>query len=109
MKYTIFLTDKAFEDLDYLTSYIAYDLLSPETAKNIYQMILQRIEGLSESHLIHPKIDIAKFKPFGIRKMILKQYRVFYLTQSKPPQITVIRILHQLQDQSSALSEVFYV
>ena len=46
MKYAVFLTDKAFEDLDHLTSYIAYDLLSPETAENIYQMISTEKEDL---------------------------------------------------------------
>ena len=108
MKYAVFFTDKAFEDLDHLTNYIACELLSPETAENIYQMILREIERLSEFPLIHPQVGINEFEHSGIRKMIVKQYSVFYLTQENPPLITIIRILHQLQEQTRTLVEWFY-
>ena len=92
MSWNIEVSDAAYEDLRDIYSYIAFELRSPENARNVLRRILAQIATLDEM----PK----RFRPYpreplssqGVRVMDVDNFCVYYLP--KDGVVSVGRILY---------------
>lgn len=62
MKYKIEYTRRAQADLETIYRYIALNLLSPETAVNLYRDIISKIRSLESMPTRNPILDDEPFK-----------------------------------------------
>ena len=85
----VVLTETAWNDLDSITDYIAFD--SPRYAQEFSDRVLEKIEQLEtfpESGRIVPEFNADK-----IRELILGKYRIVYRVYG-PTKLVVLRIIH---------------
>ncbi len=85
----IFLTESAWNDIDYITDYIALD--SIRYAQEFSDRLFQRIEQLYS----YPNSgrSVPEFRNDKIREIIFGKYRVVYRIYSHS-KIVILRIIH---------------
>ena len=101
MIYNIVYTKQAQSDLDEIYRYIAFSLLSPDTAANIYREIVESIRSLSSMPMRNPLYDDEPWKSRGLRKMSIKNFIVFYTAEEKT--VRIIRIMYGGRNISTQL------
>ena len=79
MRYQVLFSLEAASDLDNVFSYIAFDLLSPETAENLITTIEKEIESLRDYPFRCALVPDEDWNRYGIREMTVKNYCVYYI------------------------------
>lgn len=105
MSFQIEFTKKAKEDLNEIYSYIAFTLLSPDVAKEMYYSIIKGIQSLDELPLRNAVMNDEPWKSLGLRKCFIKNYTAFYLVDETNPRVRIVRIMYSGRDIQKQLSE----
>lgn len=105
MSYQIELTNQAKNDLDEIYSYIAFILLSPDVAANMYRSILDCIRSLDSMPFRNALMDDEPWKSRGLRRCFVKNYTIFYLVDEANSIVRIIRIMYSGRDVRYQLSE----
>ena len=103
MKYQVFTTEKAEEDLSSIADYLIYKLLAGETALKQIDRIEQAVISLEEMPERYHIYDKEPWKEKGLRVMNVDNYLVFYITDNENKAVTVIRIMYGKRDVESQL------
>ena len=103
MKYQVFTTEKAEEDLSSIADYLIYKLLAGETALKQIDRIEQAVMSLEEMPERYHIYDKEPWKEKGLRVMNVDNYLVFYITDNENKAVTVIRIVYGKRDVESQL------
>ncbi len=101
-QYSVRLSQNAYNDLESIYSYISYQLLSPETAANIYNELLDSIESLKVMPKRVPLMKSTKEAARGYRLMSVKKYAIIFKTVDDET-VEVLRILYGPSDIVSKL------
>lgn len=97
MKWTVSYSRDAKEDIRSIYSYIAFELLAPDTAANQYRRIAAAILKLEEMPMRFPLYKDEPWHSLGMRWFPVDNYLVFYFTDEttlgmdeilKDPEIT---------------------
>ena len=83
MKYQVFTTEKAEEDLNSIADYLIYKLLAGETALKQIDRIEQAVMSLEEMPERYRIYDKEPWKENGMRVMGVDNYLVFYIMPAK--------------------------
>jgi len=102
-RYEVIITDKAYEDMETIYSYIAETLLSPETAAGQYDRIANTILTLEEMPKRIRLMDSEPEHSQGIRPLVVDNYTIFYVIRNEL--VVVARVLYSASDVSTRLSE----
>ena len=102
MSWQIEMSDAAQEDLRDIYAYIAYELKSPENARNVLRRILAQISTLNEMP--------ERFRPYpreplasrGVRVMDVDNFCVYYL--AKGGVVSIGRILYCRRDADTVFA-----
>ena len=102
MSWNIEIADAAYEDLRNIYAYIAFELRTPDDARDILRRILAEIATLDEMP--------SRFRPYpreplashGVRLMDVGNYCVYY--QSKNNVVSVGRILYFRRDADAVFA-----
>lgn len=105
MSYKIELTNQAKNDLDEIYSYIAYTLLSPNVAANMYHSIIDSIRSLDSMPLRNALMDDEPWKFRGLRRYFVKNYTIFYQVDETDPIVRIIRIMYSGRNIQNLLSD----
>ena len=105
MNYQIELTNQAKNDLDEIYGYIAFTLLSPDVAANMYHSIIDCIRSLDSMPLRNALMDDEPWKSRGLRKCFVKNYTAFYLVDEVNAIVRIVRIMYSGRDIRYQLSE----
>ena len=105
MNYQIELTNQAKNDLDEIYSYIAFTLLSPDVAANMYHSIIDCIRSLDSMPLRNALMDDEPWKFRGLRRYFVKNYTIFYQVAETDPIVRIIRIMYSGRNIQNLLSE----
>lgn len=97
MKYTIFIAQKAEEDLCEIFEYLAYKVMAGENAVWQLNRIQTAIESLDEMPLRNRVYDKEPWKT-RVRIMPVDNYLVFYLTETDLLKVTILRIMYGGRD-----------
>ncbi len=93
--YSIVYSPKAKEDLEGIYSYIAFELLVPDTARGQTDRIRNAIRTLDFMPFRNPAVDWEPWKSIGMRKIPVDNFAVFYLADESRFTVTVIRIVYE--------------
>ena len=102
MSWRIEVSDAAHEDLRGIYSYIAFELRSPDSARNVLRRILTQIASLDEMP--------ERFRPYpreplssqGVRVMDVGNFCVYYLP--KDGVVSVGRVLYCKRDSDAVFA-----
>ena len=106
-QYSIEITNLAEHDLESIGDYIAYELLSPNTAVNMISGIQKQINKLKNFPKRNEFDEDYILAQLGVRKDYYKNYKIYYLIDDNKNVIYIIRILHMLVDSKALLYHAF--
>ena len=108
MKYQIFYTNLAKQDLKSIYRYISESLVEPEIASKITNRIMKEIRSLNEMPQRHRLYESEPWHSRGLRILPVNNYLIFYIANEETTIVTVIRIIYGGRDISKQLSETQY-
>ncbi len=97
-KYKIAVSEPAENDLRYIVRYIYAQFSSPTTALKMMDAIEEAIVGLWDMPKKHPLVSDDRLNALGYRKLLVKNYIVFFSIDDKSNTIDVERILYARRD-----------
>lgn len=105
MKMKIAYTFQAQQDLKNIYEYIAYSLLVPDTARNMYQQIIQSARSLESMPERNPLYKEEPWHSQGVRFVPVKNYLLFYTVNNETHTVSIARILYGGMDINRQLEE----
>lgn len=106
MQYEVKLTPQAVEQIQETVSYISHILLEPETARRWADLLQQEISSLNSMPARFPFIEEKPWHNYGIRKMTVKNFLVYYWIDEEKKAVTVTAVIYGRRDQLAALLDI---
>ncbi len=106
MKYAITYSERALNDLKSIHSYIAVELLAPETARNLIDKIVKQIGTLCVMPNRNPLYDEEPWRKRGLRKLIIDNFVVFYIPIEKYLRVLIVSIMYGKRDITHILDKI---
>ena len=106
MQYEVKLTPQAMEQIQETVSYISHILLEPEIARHWANLLQQKISLLNSMPVRFPLTEEEPWHTYGMRKMTVKNFLVYYLIAEEKKAVTVMAVIYGRRDQLAALSEM---
>lgn len=97
-KYSVDLSEPAEKDLIDIVKYIASQLSSPMSAYHMMDIFEEAIANQSYSPQRCPLIADERLSVLGYRKLMVKNYIVFFSVDEKNKVVDVERILYERRD-----------
>lgn len=105
MKMRIVYALRAQQDLKEIYEYIACSLHASDTARSIYQRIIQGAHSLETMPERNPLYKEEPWHSQGIRFLSVKSYLLFYTVNKEKNAVFIARILYGGRDISRQLEE----
>lgn len=105
MKYRIEIGAQAQSDITDIMRYIGQVLLEPRTAGNLYRLLKEEILSLKQMPERYPYEDDNRLRALGIRKLLVKNYKVLYFVDTERQLVQVARVVYAGRDISRLLDE----
>ena len=105
MKYRIEIGAQAQSDITDIMRYIGQVLLEPRTAGNLYRLLKEEILSLKQMPERYPYEDDDRLRALGIRKLLVKNYKVLYFVDTERQLVQVARVVDAGRDISRLLDE----
>ena len=105
--FEIIMTPDATTDLLELRDYISDSLLAPDTGLFYIEFIRKTINTLSQMPDRVKPVEIEPWKSIGIRKIMAKNFYIYYRINQKDKQVYILNILYNRRDQLRQLAAKF--
>lgn len=105
MKYRIEIGAQAQSDITDIMRYIGQVLLEPRTAGNLYRLLKEEILSLKQMPERYLYEDDDRLRALGIRKLLVKNYKVLYFVDTERQLVQVARVVYAGRDISRLLDE----
>lgn len=105
MKYRIEIGAQAQSDITDIMRYIGQVLLEPRTAGNLYRLLKEEILSLKQMPERYPYEDDDRLRALGIRKLLVKNYKVLYFVDTERQLVQVASVVYAGRDISKLLDE----
>lgn len=102
-KYSVNVTDTAFDDLNEIFQYIKYDLKEPDTAKNIIAQMKKTILSLDSSPYRNPTVRDKNIACMGYRYLPVGNYIIFYIVSEDELTVNIIRVIYSRRNWEKLL------
>jgi toxin ParE1/3/4 len=93
-KYRVDVSEPAENDLRDIVRYISAQLSAPMTALKMMNTIEEAITGLADMPKICPPVTDERLAMMGYRKLLVKNYIVFFSIDEKSKVVDVERIIY---------------
>lgn len=104
--YEIIMTPDATKDVAELRDYIADVLLAPDTALTFIRTIRGEIGKLSRMPERIKPVDDEPWHSRGIRKMIVKNFYVYYRIDEDSRRVYIMNVIYDKRDQLRQLKRM---
>lgn len=98
MRYDVRITEPAEEDLRDIFRYISRVLLEPQIAQKTIATLKKSILALSDMPQGRPLVADDRLSSMGYRKLIVKNYIVFFTVDEREKMVYVERVLYGRRD-----------
>lgn len=102
-KYKIVLGSPAKADIRSHYKYIEQRLRNKTAADRLYHDINKAINNLSQMPGRYVVVDFGERDNKGVRAMIVRNYKIYYYFEEKPPAVQILRVLHGRQNHEDIL------
>ena len=96
---------QAQADITDIVRYIGQVLLEPRTAGNLYRLLKEEILSLKQMPERYPYEDDERLRVLGIRKLLVKNYKVLYFVDSEQQLVQIARVFYAGRDISQLMEE----
>ncbi len=96
--YTYALMPSAVHDLEHIMDYLSNELCAKESAIALLDEIQSSIVKACRFPMAASAVNDALLRQKGYRKIVVKNYIVFYLVDDAKHQLDVMRVLYFAQD-----------
>ena len=93
-KYELYISELAQKDLQKIADYLSLQLLEPGISKNIMAQIDTAILGLQNMPLRYSLVSDKSIQKANVRKMVVKNYIVFFKVYEEKNRVGIVRILY---------------
>jgi len=97
-KYKVFLSTPANYDLIDIFDYIAVELSEPITADRLIDKLETAITRLGDMPFRHPVVSEKPYSRYGMRRLYVENYTVFYIINNSAKTVNIVRILYSRRD-----------
>jgi len=97
-KYRVYVSEPAVNDLRDIVRYISAQLSAPMTALKMIDIIEEAITGLAVMPQKCPSVTDERLAMMEYRKLLVKNYIVFFTIDEKSKTVDVERILYARRD-----------
>ncbi len=105
-EYEVKVTRQALEHMRGIVHYISYDLMNPKAADNLLDDLKSSILKLSVLPKKHPLIEEAPWRSEGVRKIIVKNFLVYYWIDDEGNKVYVTAVIYNKRDQIKQLKNM---
>lgn len=105
-KYTVKIAHSAEEQLREITDYIRFTLQAPDTAMKILDILAEEIFSLNQFPNRVLLTDEEPWRSQGIRKLLVKNFLVYFWVDEEAKKVQVIGIVYARRDQRHQLSNL---
>ena len=98
-KYKVIITPEAQEDIRNSVRYIARALANPQAAMSLQEGLRKEITSLETMPLRYKVVDEQPWGALGVRKTIVKNHYVYYITDDESKTVSVIAVIYVRMDQ----------
>lgn len=106
MQYEVKLTTQAVEQMQETVSYISHILLEPEIARRWSDLLQKEIASLNSMPARFPLTEEEPWHTYGIRKMTVKNFLVYYLIDKEKKVVSVTAVVYGRRDQFAVLLDM---
>ncbi|WP_343010720.1 type II toxin-antitoxin system RelE/ParE family toxin [Holdemanella biformis] len=103
MAYKYFFTDEAQIDLDNILDYLTNHLCNLHAAKSFYILLIERLALVCDFPESNPMIKNRFLGFHEVRKMVIKNYLIYYYVDENNKTINVLSIRHSLENQEKII------
>ena len=105
IKYRVEIGIQAQTDITDIVRYIGQVLLESRTAGNLYRLLKEEILSLKQMPERYPYEDDERLRALGIRKLLVKNYKVLYFVDSEQQLVQIARVFYAGRDISRLMEE----
>ncbi|MCD7750275.1 MAG: type II toxin-antitoxin system RelE/ParE family toxin [Clostridiales bacterium] len=102
-KYALNIYPRAQADLEDIFRYISEELCNPSAAAALIDDIDESLDRVCLNPLMCPLVRSSLIKDKTLRKLIVKNYIVFYRPIEQKREIQVVRVLYGMMDYEKIL------
>lgn len=105
-EYEVKVTMQALEQMGAIVHYISYDLMAPGAAENLLNDLKAAIMKLSVLPKRHSLIDEEPWRSEGVRKIVVKNFLVYYWVDDESNKVQVTAVIYNKRDQIKQLTNM---
>ncbi len=105
-EYEVKVTMQALEQMGAIVHYISYDLMAPEAAENLLNDLKAALMKLSVLPKRHSLIDEEPWRSEGVRKIVVKNFLVYYWVDDESNKVQVTAVIYNKRDQIKQLTNM---
>ncbi len=102
-KYTLHIYSLAQSDFEGIFRYISNELHNPIAAANMIDAFMEALELVCQNPRSCPLVSSRLIKDQTLRKLVVKNYIVFYRPVDISREIQVVRVLYGMRDYEKIL------
>ena len=103
MVYSVITSHRAKQDMKEIGRYIAEELQSPQSARNLLESFEREINELNQMPKRFAYVSDENLARKGIRWLPVKNYSIFYNVDEDTKTVTVIRVYYARRDWANLL------
>ncbi len=98
--YRYILTENANADVEEILEYIATELANPDAATAFVDAMDEKLETVCQAPKMGRAVENQYYKRTDIRRILVKNYIVYYLIDEDKNLIVVLRVIFEKRDQN---------
>jgi len=102
-KYTLSIYPRAQADLDDILRYISEELCNPSAANDLIDKMEHSLDLVCQEPDMCPLVNSSLIKDKTLRKLVVKNYIIFYRPVDSNKEIQVVRVLFGMMDYENIL------
>lgn len=103
MSYKLLITQDAYNDINEIISYIVNVLKNPIAADNLLSEIEDSFRAAAANPEMYAYCSDKKLRKDGYRKIPVKNYLIFYRTDSKENTVYILRVIYGRRDYAKLI------
>ncbi|MCL2797303.1 MAG: type II toxin-antitoxin system RelE/ParE family toxin [Firmicutes bacterium] len=104
--FSIIVTVQAEAELIGVLDYISNVFYAKETAERILAKITKGFTQLKAFPHSAPLMDEPEYSGFGIHRLVVSNFSIFYCINEKKSQVEILHVLHGMQDYTLKLGKM---
>ena len=105
-RFTWLLTEIAEADVDDILDYIANTLVNPDAATAFADELEEKLNEVCKAPKAGRLVENEFLKMQDVRRILVKNYIVYYVIDTEPKHIVVIRVVYGRRDQDKILKDL---